>query len=259
MGILNITPDSFSDGGDYSNFSAALAQALRLIEDGADIIDIGGESTRPGAAAVDTETELNRVVPIVEALKKEKPECKISVDTTKLEVAAAAAAAGADIINDVSGLDFDVRLADTAAEYNLGLVLMHMKGTPGNMQNNPTYDNVVEDVFEALAEKIRTAKSRGVKKIIADVGIGFGKTLEHNRILLKNHERFEALGVPLLLGISRKSFIGNYFGISDPKQRDIETALLHTLLLNKRIDIIRVHNVALLARVKQAAAFLRTE
>jgi dihydropteroate synthase len=256
MGILNLTPDSFSDGGSWVETEKAVSHALEMIEQGADIIDIGGESTRPGADVVDVETELRRVIPVIEAIRKENQDIPISIDTTKSEVARAAIEAGADIINDVSGLDYDESIADVAAEYDKMLILMHMKGNPKNMQQNACYSDLTNEIFLQLSEKIQKAKEHGVKKIVADVGIGFGKKLPHNRLLLKNHRIFESLGVPLLLGISRKSFIKEAFGIEEPIERDFETAVIHAMMLKKQIDIIRVHNVEILARVKKIHEFL---
>lgn len=243
MGIVNVTPDSFSDGGMFYDSKAAVAWGLKLLEDGADILDIGGESTRPGSDPVSVTEELRRVIPVIEGIKKERPDAVISIDTTKYDVAKAAIEAGATIINDVSGLQNDIRLASLAGEKNCTLVIMHMLGTPKTMQINPKYENVVEEIFSFLKNKIDIAKQFGVKSIVADVGIGFGKTVEHNWELLRNIPRFYELNVPLLLGISRKSFIGKTLNIDNPIERDLPTLLLHSLLLNFKIDIIRVHNV----------------
>lgn len=243
MGIVNVTPDSFSDGGLFIKPNAAIEWGLRLIEDGADIIDIGGESTRPNAESVTVSEELKRVIPVIEGIKKRNPKSVISIDTTKYEVAKEAVEYGATFINDVSGLRNDIRLAELAAEKSCSLIVMHMQGTPKTMQINPTYENVVEEVFQFLRNQIEIAKSYGVQTVIADVGIGFGKTVEHNWELLRNLNKFSKLGVPLLLGISRKSFIGKTLSIDNPVERDIPTLLLHSLLLRFEIDIIRVHNV----------------
>ncbi len=251
MGVLNVTPDSFSDGGWYYNPEEAIDHALKMIESDVDIIDIGGESTRPGAEPVSIEEELKRVIPVIKGIRLANKGIKISIDTQKYEVAKAAIEEGANIINDVSALDNDIRIAELAATNDLELILMHKKGTPKDMQNNPMYNDVVEEVFNELKRKINLANSYGVNKIIADVGIGFGKTVEHNLKLLKYHSRFEQLGVPLLLGISRKSFIGKILEINEPKDRDCATALLHSLLLYQKIDIIRVHNVDLLLQLKK--------
>jgi dihydropteroate synthase len=251
MGILNITPDSFSDGGDNYVHQYAVEKALEMIEDGADIIDIGGESTRPGAKPVSVDDELARVIPVIEKLIKAKPDAIISIDTTKYEVAKAAIEVGAKIINDVSGLEYDERLAKLAAEKNAALVIMHMKGTPRSMQKQPQYDDLVKEVGDFLQSKIGIARKTGVQDIIIDYGIGFGKTLEHNLQLLKNTEKFNFPGTKLLLGISRKSFIDKILNIPNPKDRDMPTALIHSLLLNKLIDIIRVHNVKNIMMLKK--------
>lgn len=257
MGILNITPDSFSDGGMFYSAEKAIAQGLKLINEGADIIDIGGESTRPGAPEVTAEEEIGRVLPVIEGILAVNPKAIISIDTTKYDVAREALAAGASIINDISGLQFDERLAALAADNTAALILMHMQGTPRNMQSNPVYGNVVEDVFEFLYEKVKFAQSLGVKDVIADVGIGFGKTAGHNLELLRNLEYFRKLGVPLLLGISRKSFIGKALNIEIPAERDLSTAFIHALLPNFGGDIIRVHNVSLINTLKSVWEILK--
>lgn len=252
MGIVNVTPDSFSDGGDYYSTDKALKHSIQLIDDGADIIDIGGESTRPGALEVSIEDEVNRVVPLVKEIRKNElyNNIEISIDTTKYEVAKQSLEAGANYINDISGLNFDARLAELSGEYKVPIIVMHMQGVPRTMQANPYYENAVEDVYNYLAEKIKQAGDLGAYKIIADIGIGFGKSVEHNWELLKHHKRFEDLGVELLLGISRKSFINKAFDIEIPKDRDLETVLIHSILLRDKIEYIRVHNVAYHKRLK---------
>jgi dihydropteroate synthase len=250
MGILNATPDSFSDGGTHNSLNTAIEYGLKMIEQGADIIDVGGESTRPGAAEVSIEEEIERTANLIEGLKKENQDIEISIDTTKYAVAKAAIEAGADMINDISGLTFEPELAELASEYDKSLVLMHIQGNPRTMQANPTYHDLIMDVFTFLEKQIAFAKSKGVKNVYADVGIGFGKTVEHNWELLKKHDEFEKLGVPLLLGISRKSFIGKTFDIEIANERDFETGIIHSLLLGKNIEIIRVHNVELHSRIR---------
>jgi dihydropteroate synthase len=250
VGILNVTPDSFSDGGMFIHPEAAIRWGLKLLEDGADLLDVGGESTRPGSEPVPVDEELKRVCPVIEGIKREKADAIISIDTTKYEVAEKAIELGATIINDISGLQYDERMAALAAKNNCTLIIMHMQGTPQTMQLNPTYDDVVEDIFNFLQRKIKFARDCGVEKIIADVGIGFGKTVEHNWELLRRFERFYDLNVPLMLGISRKSFIGKTLNIDNPIERDVPTALLHSLLLRYRIDYIRVHNVYLIKVLK---------
>ncbi len=242
MGIVNVTPDSFSDGGKYFNTTDAADFAIELINDGADIIDIGGESTRPGAKSISEQEEIDRVIPVIEKIKKVYPQIPISVDTTKYNVAKYALMAGADIINDISGLTITPDLALLVSEFKAYIIIMHIKGTPQNMQINPYYDNIVIEVYDFLARQIEFAKKCGTDKIIIDVGIGFGKNYEHNLELLNNLDRFRSLNLPLLLGISRKSFIGKMLNIEKPEERDFATTIIHSLL-NKKTDIIRVHNV----------------
>ncbi len=250
MSILNVTPDSFSDGGKYFSSEDAIRQACSLAEQGADIIDIGGESTRPGAEEVPFGEEIRRTVPVIAAIRKMYPNIEISIDTTKQETASAAADAGATMINDISGMDFDGRIGSLCAERGLALCLMHIQGVPRTMQANPSYSNVVQEVKENLRSKIERARSAGVRDIIADIGIGFGKTAEHNWELLKNYSEFSSLGVPTLLGISRKSFIGKTFGIDVPAERDMITAFIHALMMTNPPDIVRVHNVALVISLR---------
>ena len=251
MGIVNVTPDSFSDGGRFFSKKKALEHSLKLIEDGADIIDIGGESTRPGAEPVSIDEELNRVIPLINEIKNLKPNCVISIDTSKAIVAEQAAIAGVKYINDITALGNDIEIAKIASKYNCGLILMHIQGTPRTMQTKPTYNDVVTDVFSYFEERISIAKKYNVKEIIADVGIGFGKTVMHNLELIKNLDYFHILKVPLMLGISRKSFIGKLFNIDNPIDRDSHTALFHSLILSKNLDIIRVHNVKVLSDLKK--------
>ena len=246
MGIVNVTSDSFSDGGKYFSPEAAIAHASALVRGGADIIDVGGESTRPGADPVPEHVEFERVIPVIEAIKKQHPTTTISVDTTKYRVASAALEAGATIINDVSGLEMEPRFSDLAASKAAGLIIMHRKGTPKTMQQNPHYDNVIQEVYNSLASKIELARSSGVRRIYADVGIGFGKNLEHNLLLLKHIHSFSKLGVPLVLGISRKKFIDDILSLPNPEHRDVPTTMIHLLLLSSPAEIVRVHNVALL-------------
>ncbi len=250
MGILNVTPDSFSDGGRFFDKNRAIDHALDMLDSGADIIDVGGESTRPGADDVSITNELARTIPVIEGIVHERPETIISIDTTKAEVAESALSCGASIINDISGLDYCPELAMTAARYDAGLIVMHMQGKPRTMQKNPVYTDVVKEVSASLREKIEKARAAGVKNVIADAGIGFGKTLVHNLELLRHHEEFNSLGVPLLLGICRKSFIGELLGIEQPEERDVPTALIHALMLSKKIDIIRVHNPKIFLQLK---------
>lgn len=244
MGVLNVTPNSFSDGGDFNTFDSAITQAKRMLDEGADIIDIGGESTRPGADPVNLEDELSRTIPVIKELLKHNHNTTISIDTTKYEVAKQALDVGAKIINDVSGLTQEPRFIDLAKEYNAELVIMHKKGTPKDMQIKPEYDDVVQEVYDFLSQQAKLAE--GVGNVYVDVGIGFGKTLEHNLALLNNLEKFNDITGKQLLGISRKSFINMMFGIENAKDRDTHTALIHSLLLDKKADILRVHNVKLI-------------
>ncbi len=250
MGILNITPDSFSDGGDFYNLNDALSQVEKLVKDGADIIDVGGESTRPNSEQISANEEIRRVIPVISEIHKNFPEIVISIDTTKYVVALAALDEGATMINDISGLGDDARLAELASRFNAGLIIMHIQGTPQTMQVNPHYQDVVGEVFVHLNSRIELAQHIGVQQIWADVGIGFGKTLQHNLELLRNLEYFQKLNVPLVLGISRKGFIGKILGIDDPKERDVATALFHSLLIHNKIDIVRVHNAKYLNQLR---------
>lgn len=244
MGILNATPDSFSDGTGVVNTDSLFHKAQRMVADDVDIIDIGGETTKPGADDTPVDVELTRVLPILKLIRQHYPALPISIDTRKAEVAEETLKAGANIINDVSGLQYNHEIASITAKHNASLVIMHSKETPKNMQNNPQYNSVVNEVYDFLHNKIYFARTKGVKHIIADVGIGFAKTTEHNITLLRNMEYFASLGVPLLLGISRKRFIGQIAGIDTPSDRDAATMLIHSLLLhNATIEIIRVHNV----------------
>lgn len=250
MGIVNVTPDSFSDGGQFLNADRAIEHAFRLVAEGADILDIGGESSRPGAAGISATEELRRVLPVIEGIRS-RLNVPISIDTTKYNVAEAALKAGVTIINDISGLQAEPRLAQLAARYDAGLVIMHMQGTPRTMQHSPHYKDVVGEVFSFLERQIGYAQRCGVQKIWADVGIGFGKTAEHNWALLRYHEAFAELGVPLLLGISRKSFLGKLLGIEQADERDTATLITHLLLLHANVHIIRVHNVGLFDQARR--------
>lgn len=243
MGVLNVTPDSFSDGGRFFDPEAALAQAEAMIAAGADILDIGGESTRPFSEPVPLEEELRRVLPVIQALRR-RFDLPISIDTYKAAVAEAALDAGADLINDISAGRFDPGMVPLAARTGVPLILMHMQGTPRDMQLDPHYDDVVAEVKAFLAARRDYAISQGVApdKIILDVGIGFGKNLEHNLELLRRHQEFQELGCPLLLGVSRKAFLGKITDLPAP-ERDVATlgAIAYGALHGA--DIIRTHNV----------------
>ena len=252
MGILNVTPDSFSDGGRFLDPQVAVAQGLRMVQQGAGIIDVGGESTRPGAAAVPPDEQIRRVVPVIQALARETNAC-ISIDTTSSKVATAALAAGAGIINDISALRFDRDMAALAAEKGVPVVLMHMLGEPGTMQGSPTYLDVVREVRDFLAERMAFATAAGIaqEQIVIDPGIGFGKTVEHNLLLMKKLEQFHSLGCALLVGPSRKSFIGKVLGIDDPADRLFGTAAAVARCTAAGAQIIRVHDVAEMSQVIQ--------
>jgi len=243
MGIVNVTPDSFFDGGLYLDTDKALDHAIRMIEQGADIIDVGGESTRPGADTVPAQEEKNRVVPLIEKIRKNS-DIPISIDTRKSDVAKAALDAGASIINDVSGLNFDPNLVIVASKYKSGLVLMHMKGDPKSMQKNPVYNNLIDDIIASLKTSIQTALDHQIarEKILIDPGIGFGKKWEDNYIILNQLEAFQTLGYPLLIGLSRKSFIGRLLNLTE-NERMLGTAVANAIAIYKGAHIIRVHDV----------------
>lgn len=250
MGILNITPDSFSDGGLYADAERALAHAREMASQGADIIDIGGESTRPGAEAVPEDEEIRRVVPVIERLSKEIS-VPISIDTYKSNVANRALKAGASIVNDISGLRFSPDMAKVIADHGAAVVIMHIKGTPRDMQANPVYEDVVAEVMDYLEEGIGLAVKAGVgrDRILVDPGIGFGKTVEHNLILINRLSEFRALGMPIVLGSSRKRFIGTVLGVQDPAKRLEGTAATVAIGIERGARVIRVHDVAHMAKV----------
>lgn len=243
MGILNLTPDSFSSDGIYMDSVRALDEAQRIIEEGADIIDVGGESTRPGSNTVDEKEEIKRVIPIIKKLGN-RIKIPISIDTRKAGVAERALDNGATIINDITGLESDDRMLEVSIEYNATVIIMHMKGSSDDMQKNPTYKNVVDEIKDKLAYLVNRAEQAGIKKekIIIDPGIGFGKTLEHNLEILNNLSQFKSLGKLILIGPSRKSFIGNILGF-EPKDRIFGTAASVAIAIKNGADIIRVHDV----------------
>ena len=242
-GILNVTPDSFSDGGKYINSDDAIKHLAELIEDGADIIDIGAESTRPGALPVSANEQILRLKPILNFIQKENLKIPISIDTRSSEVADFALNTGASIINDVSGFDYDVRLADIISSYNAGVILQHSNGTPDVMQNNPVYANVMEDIYFSLKNKIEFAKSKNIQKIIIDPGIGFGKTKEDNLMILSRFQEFSTLGCPIMLGVSRKSVLGVME--DDNNLKDALTLAVSYPLMAAGVDYLRVHNIKL--------------
>jgi dihydropteroate synthase len=257
MGILNVTPDSFFNGGRFGREEEAVAHGLRLVAEGADLIDVGGESTRPGAEPVPVEEEIGRVVPVIRLLRK-KVGVPISVDTTKAEVAEAALSAGADIVNDISALRFDPKMPRVVAKAGAGLVLMHMQGTPRDMQASPHYQDVVREVREFLAERVEAAVDAGIDRaqIAVDPGIGFGKTTEHNLWLLRRLTEFSELGQPILVGPSRKSFIGQILNL--PVEERLEGTLAACAVAVARgADIVRVHDVGPVRRAVDLARRLR--
>ncbi|MCG0278093.1 MAG: dihydropteroate synthase [Thermanaeromonas sp.] len=253
MGVLNVTPDSFSDGGLYFDLDRALERAYSMVEAGADIIDVGGESTRPGSDPVPLEEELRRVLPVVERLAREL-KVPISVDTYKAEVARQALERGATMINDITGLRADPRMPEVVARFGCPVVVMHIKGTPKNMQENPTYEDVVAEVKEYLLEGIRLAVEAGLprEKVIIDPGIGFGKTVDHNLEILRRLKEFKALGQALLVGTSRKSFIGKLLNLP-VNERLLGTAATVALSIAGGADIVRVHDVGEMKQVVQMA------
>jgi len=254
MGVLNITRDSFSDGGLYFDKSAAIKRALQMVEEGADIIDIGGESTRPGAEPVAIEEELRRTIPVIEALAKEI-NVPISIDTYKSEVAEKALAAGASIVNDISGLRFDPEMAKVVSDYKVPVVIMHIKGRPKDMQQNPVYEALVPEIMDYLREGIRLAKESGVleDKIIIDPGIGFGKTFNQNLEIINNLHEFTLLEKPILIGPSRKAFIGKILGNVSETDRLEGTSAAVAISIMNGANIIRVHDIKEMVRVAKVA------
>ncbi len=253
MGVVNVTPDSFFDGGLYFEPARAIERALELAAEGADIVDIGGESSRPGAHPISAKEEKKRILPVIEVLR-EKKNVLISVDTTKAEVAEAAVAAGADIINDISAGRFDPQILRLAAESGAGLVLMHMKGTPRTMQAEPHYEDVVAEVRSFLEERIAAAEANGVAResLIIDPGIGFGKKLEHNLALLNNLGSLAELGRPVLVGISNKSFIGKILNL-EPQDRLEGTVAAAVVSLLHGASILRIHDLKAVKRAVTVA------
>jgi dihydropteroate synthase len=253
MGVINTTPDSFSDGGSFDTLEKARRRAFEMATAGVDIIDIGGESTRPGAEPLPLEEELRRTVPLIESLVGEL-EVPISIDTCKSEVADRALSAGAVIINDITALRFDDKLAPLAAERGVPVILMHMQGEPRNMQENPQYEDVVGDISRFLRERAAAAVEVGIspEKLLVDPGIGFGKTVEHNLEILRRIEEFRGLGYPLVLGTSRKRFIGSVLG-RPVDQRLLGTASTVAFAISRGVDVVRVHDVEEMMEVVKMA------
>lgn len=250
MGILNTTPDSFFDGGVYNSVDAALTQAEKMLNQGADLLDVGGMSSRPGAELIDADEELRRVIPVLEALHQTFPEALLSIDTFRGKVARAAVDAGACMINDISAGSLDSSLLPTVVELQVPYVLMHMQGAPKTMQQKPEYKQVVEEVFDFLNERMQNLRAQGLHDIVLDPGFGFGKSLSHNYQLLKNLHIFKLGGAPVLAGISRKSMICKALGVNPGKALNGTTAL-HMVALQQGANILRVHDV------KEAAECIR--
>jgi dihydropteroate synthase len=245
MGVLNVTPDSFSDGGDFLDPGKAASRALTMLDEGAVIIDVGGESTRPGSDPVPQEEEVHRIVPVIERIITERPDAIVSIDTYRAATAGAALEAGARIVNDVSALRGDPRMAAVAADARCPLILMHMLGEPKTMQSDPRYDDVVREVRDFLAARAEHAVAAGVEpeNIILDPGIGFGKTLEHNLALLRRLDELAELGFPVLVGASRKSFIGRITGVEEAKERVSGTVAANVMAYERGATFFRVHDV----------------
>lgn len=254
MGILNVTPDSFSDGGRYFDKAAAIRRANEMVKEGADIIDIGGESTRPGSEPVSLEAEISRTIPVIEALAKNF-KVPISIDTYKAEVAKRALDAGASIVNDISGLRFDPEMPKVVSQYKVPVVIMHIKGTPKNMQVNPQYEALIPEIMDYFRESIKLAMKSGIAedKIIIDPGIGFGKTFEHNLEIIKNLREFTLFEKPLLVGVSRKAFIGKILGDAPASERLEGTSAAVAISILNGTNIIRVHDVKEMKKVALVA------
>ena len=250
MGILNITPDSFYSGSRVSSASEVLYRAEKMLLNGADFLDIGGYSSKPGAEDVSVDEEINRVIPAISAVKKAFPEAVISIDTFRSSVAMAAINAGASLINDISGGDGDPEMFQTVKKLKVPYIIMHMQGTPKTMQKNPSYRNVVQDVYRALSLKLNELRLLGVTDVIVDVGFGFGKTMEHNYELLANLDYFHSLECPVIVGISRKSMVYKALDIT-PEESLNGTVVLNTIATQKGVQILRVHDV------KEAKEMLR--
>jgi len=258
VGILNATPDSFSDGGDFERVEAAASRAEKMLDEGAAIIDVGGESTRPGSDPVSPEEERRRVVPTIEAILEAHPDAVVSIDTYRASTAESALDAGASLVNDVSALR-DPDMAPLVAERGVPMVLMHMLGDPKTMQKDPRYGDVVAEVRDFLARKAEEAVAAGVAEadVILDPGIGFGKTLEHNLLLLKHLDEIVGLGFPVLVGASRKGFLGKLTGADDPKDRLFGTVATTVLAYQKGAALFRVHDVRPNVEVLAVAAAVR--
>jgi dihydropteroate synthase len=260
MGILNVTPDSFADGGLYFDKSSAIERAYQIVEEGADIIDIGGESTRPGSEPISIEEELRRIIPVIEAIA-DKINVPISIDTYKSEVAKATLDAGASMVNDISGLRFDLRMPDVVSEFKVPVVIMHIKGKPQGMQQNPVYDALIPEIIDYFRVGMKTAISAGVSedKIIIDPGIGFGKTFAHNLEIINNLYEFTLLEKPILIGPSRKAFIGKILGDVPATDRLEGTAAAVSISIINGANVVRVHDVKEMVKVAKVADAVKRE
>ena len=247
MGILNVTPDSFADGGKYYEIEKAVRRGMEMVGEGADFLDIGGESTRPGSESVSFDEELRRVLPVIERLVTQTS-IPISIDTYKSEIARRALDAGAVIVNDISGLHFDPPLADVIAEHHASIVLMHIRGTPKTMQQNPEYDDLIEEICNYLAVGVRLAERKGIRQIFVDPGIGFGKKLAHNLEIFRKLNELKRFGYPVLVGPSRKSFIGMILDLPVEERLEGTSAAVAVSIVNGA-HIVRVHDVKQIKRV----------
>jgi len=254
MGILNVTPDSFSDGGRHFDKASAIRRAYEMVEEGADIIDVGGESTRPGSEPVPLQEEIDRTIPVIEEISK-KIKVPVSIDTYKAEVARRALDAGASIVNDISGLRFDPEMPKVVSQYKVPVVIMHIKGTPNDMQANPIYEALIPEITDYFRESIRLAVESGITedKIIIDPGIGFGKTFDHNLEIIKNLREFTLLEKPLLVGVSRKAFIGKILGDAPVSERLEGSEAAAAISILNGANIIRVHDVKEMKKVALVA------
>ena len=260
MGILNVTPDSFSDSGLHFDKARAVDRALQMIDEGADIIDIGGESTRPGSESVPPEEEIRRTIPVIEALSG-KINVPISIDTYKADVARRALDAGASLVNDISGMRFDPEMPKVAAQYDVPVVIMHIRGTPKYMQSNPSYEALIPEIMDYFRVGIRLALRFGIKedRLIIDPGIGFGKTFEHNLEIINNLEEFTLLEKPVLIGPSRKAFIGRVLGNAPADERVEGTSAAVAVSIIKGANIIRVHDVKEMSKVAKVADAIKRQ
>ncbi|MCB0731857.1 MAG: dihydropteroate synthase [Ignavibacteriae bacterium] len=250
MGIVNVTPDSFSDGGKYYSHTKAVEHSLKLLNDGADIIDIGGESTRPGAEKVSENEEIDRVLSVIQTLKNEKQEVTISIDSTKSKVVEESLKMGANIINDISGGQFDNNMFNVASKYNVPIVIMHIKGEPKNMQQNPHYNNVISEISSYFEKRIENARENNVNKIILDPGIGFGKRVEDNYEILNRLKDFNKFNYPILVGVSKKSFLGKSLNL-EVSERENASVISETIACCNGAKIIRTHNVKNAVEIKK--------